>query len=372
MLASLKTEKTLIYIVSPESDGPEALSVLERVKAKQALEPTHVLMLGDARSCLAGVPTNSVTAMVTSPPYLGLRSNGGEHQIYGGDVFCKHAWSRSDRPGIAGGRNSAKLAVKGTDNFQVVPDTFYEVCERCAAWKGELGAEPTVELYVEHVCEVFRALWPVCKSNATLWLNIGDAYSGSGKGPTGKTGFGNHSERQGFAGSGPFLYPGYKRKCLMGIPHKIADALQRDGWYLRDDVIWNKPDGLSHPVTDRPVRTHEYLYMLTKSDFYFYDYFSMREPTVDGKSLRNIRSVWSIGTAGTKLAHSSAFPEPLVERCIRASSAAGDIVLDPFGGSGTVSAVAAKLGRSSVYIDTQAKYLAQARERLEGIEHART
>jgi site-specific DNA-methyltransferase (adenine-specific) len=156
---------------------------------------------------------------------------------------------------------------------------------------------------------------------------------------------------------------GLKPKDLMGIPWRLAFALQNDGWYLRTDIVWNKPNAMPESVKDRPTRAHEYLFMFSKSERYYYDRAAVIEPNG-----RNLRSVWNIHTQGFAGAHFATFPPKLVEPCIRSSSRPGDYVLDPFFGSGTVGLVAQELQRQYVGIELNPAYVALAAERLRGGE----
>jgi site-specific DNA-methyltransferase (adenine-specific) len=152
---------------------------------------------------------------------------------------------------------------------------------------------------------------------------------------------------------------GLKSKDLLGIPWRLAFALQDDGWYLRADIIWNKPNAMPESVKDRPTRSHEYLFMLTKSEKYYYDREAVLEPNG-----RNRRSVWDISTQAFHGAHFATFPPKLIEPCVRASSSAGDLVLDPFFGSGTVGVVAKELDRRYLGIELNFEYVTLAAHRL--------
>jgi DNA modification methylase len=236
--------------------------------------------------------------------------------------------------------------------------------------KGQIGLEPTPEEYVQTMVEVFREVRRVLRDDGTLWLNLGDSF---------------HD------------------KQLTGIPWRVAFALQADGWYLRSDIIWAKgvsfcPDYagsvMPESVTDRPTKSHEYLFLLTKSPRYYYDADAVREdlvdptrkhePSTDYASMsvrhdgarggylrppsgkRNLRSVWTISPKPYSEAHFATFPTALVEPCVNAGSKKGDTVLDPFAGSGTTGLVAGKLGREFVGIELNADYIKLANDRIEG------
>lgn len=269
--------------------------------------------------------------------------------------------------------------------------------------KGQLGLERTPEEYVSHLVAVFREVRRVLREDGTLWLNLGDSYAaqGGGKSP------GIYTDKRNSAAT--WQAPrtptaGLKPKDLIGIPWRVAFALQADGWYLRSDVVWAKTNTMPESVKDRPTKGHEYLFLLAKSQRYFYDAAAIKEPTAadtearyrrahsgydpPGQSahsglcgprqntrigregvnsrplLRNKRSVWSIATQPYKGAHFATFPEKLVEPCLLAGSAEGDTVLDPFAGSGTVGAVCARRHRHFVGVELSAAYCKLVRARI--------
>jgi DNA modification methylase len=297
------------------------------------------LYQGDVLDVLREMDEGSVQTCVTSPPYWGLRDYGDQ---------------------------------------------------------GQLGLEPTPGEYVARMVEVFREVRRVLRGDGTLWLNLGDSYFGSGKGPTAPTGM------HGANGTpvpirGVYTHETIKPKDLVGIPWRVALALQDDGWWLRSDIIWAKPNPMPESITDRPTRSHEYLFLLTKSARYFYDYKAVQEPLSStpeqylraGKSVRdnhafgevagrplgpssfatvpdgrNARSVWTITTKPYSGAHFATFPPELPSRCIKAGSASGDLVLDPFSGAATTALVARGLGRRAVGIELNPEYLAISAERL--------
>ena len=263
----------------------------------------------------------------------------------------------------------------------------------------EIGMEPTPELYLDQIVQVFEEVRRVLKSDGTLWLNLGDTYwSQGGAGGTmsasgavggskrqqarpeaiDPTRFGRWSRKNGL---------GIKTKDLVGIPWMVAFALRSEGWYLRSDIIWAKPNPMPESVTDRPTRSHEYLFLLTKSERYLYNNEAVAEPSVSGYKhsrkewaerreagepmrhgtagaaavgaselggglpTRNIRDVWTVATRAYSEAHYATFPPELIRPCILAGSNAGDLVLDPFAGSGTVAMVAEQFGRRWLSLD---------------------
>jgi len=308
--------------------------------------PVNKIICGDALTVLKTFPDNSIDCCVTSPPYWGLRN-------YGVD--------------------------------------------------GQLGLEKTPEEYVAKMVEVFREVKRVLKKEGTLWLNLGDSYAGSGKGQTAD---GCDDPKQ------PKLH-GMKlaknndqlpAKNLIGIPWRVAFALQADGWYLRQDIIWHKPNPMPESVRDRCTKAHEYIFMLSKSARYYYDQEAIKEPAIyaglpgqdksgykdakqyNGKhsdkqrghsrrhagfndrwdampkgeqcgGMRNKRSVWNIATKPYSGAHFATFPPEIPERCIKAGSKVGDIILDPFAGSGTTLEIAKRLGRAYIGIELNSEYV---------------
>lgn len=260
---------------------------------------------------------------------------------------------------------------------------------------GQIGLEETPEEYIAAMVEVFRCVWDVLEDDGTLWLNIGDSYSGSGKG---RNADGSHQEggKQGTNKGtieGSLIKtnaPNCKPKDLIGIPWMLAFALRADGWYLRQDIIWHKPNPMPESVQDRCTKAHEYIFLLSKQQKYYYDIESIKDPVkqdwgtrdrTDGKyhndgsgltphsgleksyEMANKRSVWSVNTKPYKGAHFAVFPQELIEPCIMAGSPKGGIVLDPFMGSGTTAQVAQNLGRQYLGCELNPEYAPLQAER---------
>jgi site-specific DNA-methyltransferase (adenine-specific) len=213
--------------------------------------------------------------------------------------------------------------------------------------------------FIQALTAVFAEVRRILTPDGILWLNIGDGYTSGNRGwraPDKK----NPNRAMSVRPDNP---PGLKDKDLLGIPWRLAFSLQDNGWFLRSDIIWNKPNAMPESVKDRPTRAHEYLFMFTKSERYTYYHEEVKERAEDGEK-RNRRSVWNINTAGSGGSHIAAFPEDLVEPCILASTKAGDFVLDPFFGSGTVGIVARRLDRRYVGIELNPEYVSEATSAL--------
>ena len=259
------------------------------------------ILFGDCRKTISTI-TEPVKMCVTSPPYYGLRNYGGE------------------------------------DN--------------------QIGMEESPEKYVEELVNVFRSVREVLTDDGTLWLNIGDSYynyRSDGNYPKQTV----SKTRQDLPTRTPVRgnkLEGYKSKDLIGIPWLLAFALRKDGWYLRQDIIWNKPNPMPESVKDRCTKSHEYIFLLSKSKNYYYDNESIKEPTKEGDTTKNKRSVWSVNKKPYKGAHFATFPPELIEPCIKAGSQKGDIILDPFIGSGTTGMVSKSLGRHYIGCELHQSY----------------
>jgi DNA modification methylase len=225
---------------------------------------------------------------------------------------------------------------------------------------NQIGAEPELGGYLSALRQVFAQVHRVLADDGSLWLNIGDGYTSGGRtwrAPDRKNAGRAMSYR-------PDTPHGLKPKDLIGVPWRLAFGLQEDGWYLRADIIWHKPNCQVESVKDRPTRAHEYVFLLTKSEKYYYDHEAVREPCNGDPRLRNRRTVWSVNTEAYPEAHFATFPMALVEPCILAGTKPGDEVLDPFFGSGTVGAACMKLGRRFVGIELNPEYARLAKRRL--------
>ena len=274
--------------------------------------------LGDAREVLAELSADSVDCVVTSPPYWGLRDFEVPATVWGGDPDCRHRWGsmeRGRRKDMRPSDTTTRKARVGLNRRQDSAATNGgRFCERCGAWLGSLGLESSPELFVTHMVELLRDVRRVLKPTGSLWLNLGDSFYGGGR-----------SRRD--------ASHGLKPKDLIGIPWRVALALQADGWYLRSDIVWHKPNPVPEPSIDRPIRAHEFLFLLAKEPRYFYDAEAVREvastwhggrTSAPHHRTRNRRSVWVLPTQAFRGSHTATFPAKLVEPCILAgTSAAG-------------------------------------------------
>jgi len=273
---------------------------------------------------------------------------------------------------------------------------------------GQLGLEASVNEYVTNLLKVFREIKRVLKEDGTLWINLGDSYAGSGKGAWKEKNKQRHSYvPDPESPQMQLMNEGFKPKDLMGIPWRVAFALQADGWYLRSDIIWNKPNAMPESVTDRPTKAHEYIFLLSKSKKYYYDHEAIKEPAIYGsqdirgseaafgpaqktrridkprgsfkgkhadqsfraiRDKRNKRSVWTVTTKPLKEAHFAAFPIDLIEPCILAGSRADDLIIDPFFGSGTTGIAASLHNRNFIGIELNPEYIRIAEKRLSSLQ----
>jgi len=347
------------------------------------------ILTGDCLSILPTLEDKSVQTCVTSPPYFGLRDYGTA-SWNGGDPECTHQKETRHQSQGATSQRTGRANVESQRSENVM-----QTCEQCGAVRvdKQIGLEASPHEYVEKLVTVFREVRRVLKDDGTLWLNLGDSYANDGKWG-GSTGGLHASELHGTSVGRTKRKTGLKPKDLIGIPWRVAFALQDDGWYLRMDVIWSKLQPMPESVTDRPTRAHEYLFLLAKNERYFYDAAAIAERSVTGDRrrpyapgqvdergdghdrggggirqldsaplTRNKRSVWTIASEPFVGAHFAVMPSALVIPCILAGSRIGDVVLDPFGGSGTVGVVATELGRHATLVELNPKYVAIAEQR---------
>jgi len=268
---------------------------------------------------------------------------------------------------VAGLKESAVFEGDAELLLKKLPSRFFRCCTTSPPYwglrdysaQGQIGAEQNPSDYINRLVAVFEQVRRVLTEDGTLWLNIGDSYTSGNRGyraPDKK----NPVRAMSYRAKTP---DGLKPKDLVGIPWRLAFALQNAGWYLRSDIIWEKPNCMPESVKDRPTRAHEYLFLFSKSLKYYYDYESVRE-----SNGRNRRTVWSIPTEPFSEAHFATFPQKLVEPCILAGSECGDWVLDPFFGSGTVGVVCEQQHRNYVGIELNPAYVSIAVERVRRTE----
>ena len=343
------------------------------------------LYLGDCLETLRSLPDESIQCCVTSPPYFGLRDYGTA-TWEGGDAGCDHVVGEI-RTGLGMKALSEKYRGGGVKVSEPKPMTAKGWCPHCGALRvdRQIGLEPTPDEYVARLVAVFREVWRVLKDDSVCWINLGDSYAANSSYRVSPTKW--NSLPQGQASRVP---DDLKPKDMIGIPWRVAFALQADGWWLRQDIIWSKPNPMPESVTDRCTKAHEYLFLLAKSERYRYDADAIKEKAEKGAAssrfdigktakhqldrssksdraengLRNRRSVWTIPTKPCAEAHFAVMPDALVEPCILAGSRPGDTVLDPFNGSGTTGIVATRHGRRYVGIDLNRDYLAISERRL--------
>jgi len=252
-------------------------------------------------------------------------------------------------------REALKGLVAGSAHCCVTSPPYFR--QRVYGMDGEIGHEQTPADYARVMVETFREVRRVLRDDGTLWLNLGDSYArGFGGGSPGKksaTNVGSYAGR--VLGRVP---PGFNKKDLLMIPARVALALQDDGWILRSNIVWHKPNAMTESVKDRPATTHESIFLFSRSEQYWYD---IEATKVAGNNLRN---VWSVNTAPTGDDHYAQFPPALIRPCILAGCPVGGTVLDPFGGSGTTGMVATELQRDAILIELNPEYAALARRRI--------
>jgi DNA modification methylase len=345
---------------------------------------------GDALTVVSLLPTESVHCVVTSPPYWGLRDYGTGRWV-GGDVDCDH---RS--PTMREGRNEDRQKLAGsaaTNSYQNIL-AHNARCGKCGAEKidQQIGLERSVDEHVAALVTLFREVRRVLRKDGTFWLNYGDAYATTpnGRSAAGTKALGNDDRTfrdKPMSTIGGVLKP----KDRMLLPARVAIALQEDGWWVRDEIIWHKPAPMPSSVKDRTTPAHEMIYLLTKSERYFFDHEAIKEPAVsthpsgngykrkeqlarggrgqeEGWSniggMRSRRSVWTVNTKPFAEAHFATFPPDLIKPCILAGCPVGGTVLDPFMGAGTTAFVARDLGRNAIGAELNPAYIEIANRRL--------
>jgi len=230
--------------------------------------------------------------------------------------------------------------------------------------ENQIGAEPDLHAYIKDLVAIFREVRRVLKADGTFWLNIGNTYTSGGRK------WRDDDEKNKGRGMSyrPSTPPGLKKKDLIGVAWLLALECQKDGWYLRNDIIWYKPNCQPESVKDRFTVSHEYLFLFTKSEQYFFDQDAIKERTMDGNGVKNRRTVWSVNTEPCPEAHFAVFPRALVRPCLIAGTRSNDLVLDPFYGAGTVGIVSKELGRRCVGIEIKDDFIAIANKRTASVQ----
>ncbi|HDP36497.1 MAG TPA: site-specific DNA-methyltransferase [Candidatus Atribacteria bacterium] len=363
------------------------------------------LRLGDCQAELKKMDNESIDCCVTSPPYWGLRDYQTEPLIWDGDESCQHEWEQLQKTlrHKSGETNPGKerwYKDKGASD-----DKGSNFCTKCGAWQGSLGLEPTFELYIKHLCNIFDEIKRVLKKSGTLWVNIGDSYYGGGHGGWSKFDDGIVNFKDPKYGRGRndcpvknWDYSQYQAKCMCLIPSRFAIEMVNRGWILRNEIIWRKPNCMPSSVKDRFTVDFEYVLFFVKNKKYYFEmqYERYNKPmnrwggnvlkanresswnkgtgqeTYRNRNMRpNIqgrfkRCVWDIPTRPNSIkgVHFATFPEDLVRPCILAGCPRDGIVLDPFAGLGTTGVVVKKLDRRFIGIELNSKYAEVAQRRI--------
>lgn len=266
-----------------------------------------LVLLGDVRELIRDIPNDTFQCVITSPPYWGVRDYGVN---------------------------------------------------------GQIGAEPDLNDYIAELVSVFSEVRRVLRPDGVFWLNIGNTYTSGGR-KWRQEDLKNKGRAMSYRPPTP---EGLKKKDLIGVAWMLAIACQQNGWYLRNDIIWHKPNCQPESVKDRVTVAHEYLFMMTKSEKYSFNQEAIRERRLDGKGYKNKRSVWSVNTEPLPEAHFAVFPKSLVEPCILSGSKEGDLIFDPFYGSGTVGLVAKATGRRCIGIELKKEYVEIAQLRTAAVQ----
>jgi len=359
-----------------------------------------ILYNGDVLSVLREIESDSVDIVITSPPYYGLRDYGGVKTIFGGDPACDHNFTRKSYKTQSGGGTKKQTSNAGSYFFM---ETAY--CEKCGAWEGQLGQEPTYQEFINHLIEVFDEVKRVLKPTGTLWVNFGDSYNntkaGGGIGKTAKVGNTKNPDVQS-KGIRNRQMQDVPKKSMMLVPERFAIRMVDSGWIMRNVIIWHKPNAMPESVRDRFTKDFEYIYFFTKSPKYYFK--QILEPFADetlgrvnrnykenkgdiwsavkakgskayaekvrnGKlEGRNKRTVWDITLKSYKDAHFATFPKEIPETCISAGCPEGGTVMDIFMGSGTTAEVAERMKRKWIGIEINSEYCELINSRLCNIE----
>jgi len=375
----------------------------EGVENMKTLDKTNKIYCGNALDVLKKMPSEFIDCCVTSPPYWALRDYGTEGNIWDGDSNCEHDWSREI--GRKQSRESPGVGAK-----QEMDGSLGNYCSKCKAWKGNLGLEPTFDLYIKHLCDIFDEVKRVLRKDGTCWVVIGDTYASGGGAATEQSWVREANSTQGHPDN-PAKSKLRKTipKSLIMIPFRFAIEMVNRGWILRNTIIWHKPNCMPASVKDRFTVDYEYVFFFTKNKKYYFEqqfepikldsvkrerrgnkdnkyskdeYFpegvhanTMSQPReykgyndveqeCSERKGRNKRTVWNISTKPFKEAHFAVFPEDLIETPIRAGCPENGIVLDPFLGAGTTALVALKQSKKFIGIELNREYCKIANKRL--------
>lgn len=355
---------------------------------------TNIILNGDALKHLKEMPDESINCVMTSPPYWALRDYGTDVEtIWDDDENCQHEfklnpeivrfskdkWKQGDRI----------IEEKDLHEYRTRGDSF---CQKCRSWKGQLGLEPTFDLYIKHLYDIFDEVKRVLRKDGTCWINLGDTYAGSGNGSNDYRNKKTKNYRKGV-----ILYKGQKSgrtsvsdKSLLMIPFRFAIEMVNRGWILRNTIIWKKPNCMPSSVKDRFTVDFEYLFFFVKNKKYWFE--QQLEPTITkdnivrdrdtsklnntpGRSrmgglkvnnydMKNKRATWSISPKPFSEAHFAVYPEELCKTPIKSGCPEGGIVLDPFFGAGTTGLVALKQNKQFIGIELNSTYIELAKKRL--------
>ena len=355
---------------------------------------TNKVYIGNCLEVLKTFPDESLDMCITSPPYWGLRDYGTDGQIWGGDENCEHDFTTSKRKLHSGSWGEKDNALPHHKNATILNwEVEDAICNKCGAWKGELGLEPTPDMFVNNLCDIFDEVKRCLRPHGTCFVNLGDSYAGSGV-----MGYVEEQPKstKGRVDGRACTPEGIKTKSLIMIPSRFAIEMINRGWILRNELIWHKPNAMPSSATDRYTVDFEKMFFFTKkSKYYFKQQFEPLKPLnrwggpianvpektkVEGdnpyavsyrkrtiqpnKEGKNKRAVWSVNTTSFKGAHFAVYPPELIESPIDAGCPDDGVVLDPFFGSGTTAEVAIQQDKNWVGIDLNPEYVDISKKRL--------
>ena len=350
------------------------------------------ILQGHSLEILKTIPDNIIDCCITSPPYWGLRSYSTNFQIWDSEINCKHKWGINNIKKLRTktGKNSIMKSHNESSCLKTIDEGCF--CQLCGAWKGELGSEPTFDLFINHLTQIFDEIKRVLKSTGTCFVNLGDTYNGTKQGNT-------ETNKNPKLVTNSFKKEKVKNipnKCLCMIPERFAIQMIDNGWILRNKIIWHKENQMPSSVTDRFTVDFEDIFFFVKQQKYYFEQQlepytepmnrwgsvkleangvsiwdkGTKQTTYRNKNMRpneegrNMRTVWTINTQPNSEAHFATYPELLVEKIIKAGCPENGLCLDPFMGSGTTGLVAKKLNRNYLGIDLNPEYIKIANNRI--------